>query len=236
MRYIILISALLGLTILAFNIQASGLTSKSAGEKIISIAQTNDEFGSTQQQKTAFLLEQSEKTCPPYCISQVALGEGVRTVDELDLLKFMETSQGNGSGLIVDTRSASWYQRGTLPGSVNIPYTVFEKPGNDLELARVFEQLGVRPRHDVGLAKRMLETLGLLDGKMKTAHWDFSAARELVLVCNDPWCGQSPRAIKALLSLGYPAEKLNYYRGGLKTWESLGLSTLVPSGDRLAAK
>jgi rhodanese-related sulfurtransferase len=233
MKVIILISALLGLTVLAFNLQASGLAAKSSGEQTISTAQQSDQRHPAQD--TAFMLEQSEQTCPPFCINPVSLGDGVRTVDELDLLKFMETSQRTGSGLIVDARSSSWYQRGTLPGSVNIPYTVFEKPENDVELTRVFEELGAEPRHDVGLVRRMLEHLGLFDGRMKTARWDFSAAKDLVLVCNDPWCGQSPRAIKALLSQGYPAEKLFYYRGGLKTWESLGLSTQVPSGDRLAA-
>jgi rhodanese-related sulfurtransferase len=50
-----------------------------------------------------------------------------------------------------------------------------------------------------------------------------------LLWCNGPWCGQSPRAIRALISLGYPAEKLYYYRGGMQMWQSLGLTTVLPS-------
>ncbi|MDH3355786.1 MAG: rhodanese-like domain-containing protein, partial [Chromatiales bacterium] len=40
--------------------------------------------------------------------------------------------------------------------------------------------------------------------------------------------GQSPLAIKALLKLGYPAEKLKWYRNGMQDWEILGLSTVKP--------
>lgn len=44
-----------------------------------------------------------------------------------------------------------------------------------------------------------------------------------ILFCNGPQCGQSPRAIRALLEAGYPAEKLMYYRGGMHDWMTLGL-------------
>jgi hypothetical protein len=42
------------------------------------------------------------------------------------------------------------------------------------------------------------------------------------------WCGQSPHAIKNLLALGYPAEKIYYYRGGMQAWQSLGLTVHTP--------
>jgi len=47
-----------------------------------------------------------------------------------------------------------------------------------------------------------------------------------MLWCNGPWCGQSPHAIRGLLDLGYPAEKLYYYRGGMQAWQSLGLTVV----------
>ena len=56
--------------------------------------------------------------------------------------------------------------------------------------------------------------------------WDFSVARTLVLFCNGPWCGQSPSNIKTLLRFGYPANKLKWYRGGMQSWESLGLTVV----------
>jgi rhodanese-related sulfurtransferase len=38
------------------------------------------------------------------------------------------------------------------------------------------------------------------------------------------WCGQSPTAIRAMIAAGYPAEKIQYYRGGMQDWRILGLS------------
>ena len=58
------------------------------------------------------------------------------------------------------------------------------------------------------------------------ALWNFAGAKTLVFYCNGPWCGQSPTNIKQLLSLGYPAHKLKWYRGGIQAWKSLGLTTV----------
>ena len=58
--------------------------------------------------------------------------------------------------------------------------------------------------------------------------WDFSEAKDILLWCNGMWCGQSPRAIKGLLAMGYPAEKIFYYRSGMQSWQLLGLSVVVP--------
>ncbi|MCA1706592.1 MAG: rhodanese-like domain-containing protein [Actinobacteria bacterium] len=44
-----------------------------------------------------------------------------------------------------------------------------------------------------------------------------------VFFCNGPQCGQSPRAIRALIEAGQPAETILYYRGGLHDWITLGL-------------
>jgi len=49
-----------------------------------------------------------------------------------------------------------------------------------------------------------------------------------VLFCNGPWCDQSPRAIRGLRKIGYPADKLHYYRGGMQDWLIMGLTTIVP--------
>ncbi len=52
--------------------------------------------------------------------------------------------------------------------------------------------------------------------------------RQLYFFCNGSWCGQSPYAIKHLLKMGYPAEKLLWYRGGLQSWLMLGFNTIKP--------
>ncbi|MBD3816836.1 MAG: rhodanese-like domain-containing protein, partial [Halothiobacillus sp.] len=46
--------------------------------------------------------------------------------------------------------------------------------------------------------------------------------------CNGPWCGQSPTNIKELVSMGYPADKIYWYRGGMQSWSNLGLTTIQP--------
>jgi rhodanese-related sulfurtransferase len=102
-------------------------------------------------------------------------------------------------GLMIDARTEQWYFKGTIPGSVNISY---------VEITTRMDELGCKKNGE---------------------KWDCTAAKELVLYCNGPWCGQSPTAIKALLREGYPADKLKYYRGGMQAWKSLGL-TVVEGG------
>ncbi|MBE9560504.1 MAG: rhodanese-like domain-containing protein [Proteobacteria bacterium] len=178
----------------------------------------------------------TSRPCPPFCINPLSLDDRVKTVAELEVIKFMETSMYRGDGVLIDARTPSWYKKGTIPGSINIPFTVFEKDVSDIELAEALESLGARERDDVNPVIRMVESVGLLDGDQKTDKWDFSNAKELLLWCNGPWCGQSPRAIRGLLAAGYPAEKLYYYRGGMQMWQSLGLTTILPKDTSVASK
>jgi len=178
----------------------------------------------------------TSRPCPPFCINPIALHEDVKTVGELEVIKFMEGPHYRGRGVIVDARTPSWFRRGTIPGSVNIPFTVFERPSDDFELVEVLESFGAKQRDEVNPVLRVVESLGFMDGDMKTDSWDFSQAKDVLLWCNGPWCGQSPRAIKALLALGYPADKIYYYRGGMQMWQSLGLTTIKPSTETLAAR
>ena len=171
----------------------------------------------------------TSRPCPPFCVNPMSIAEGVETVAELEVIEFMETAHYRGYGTIIDVRTPSWHNRGTIPGSINIPFTVFEKPADDPELAEVLESLGVRERDEVGAIQSAIESLGFFDGDSKTDQWDFTGANNLVLWCNGPWCGQSPRAIKALVKLGYPEDKLKYYRGGMQMWQSLGLTTALPA-------
>lgn len=110
----------------------------------------------------------------------------------------------------MDARTPDWHARGTIPGSVNIPYT-------DLD-----PRLGA-DEFTIGFS---LEQLGV---KEEGGDWDFFWAKDLLIWCNGPWCGQSPTAIRALISLGYPAEKIKYYRGGMQMWELMGLTVVPPA-------
>ncbi len=46
-----------------------------------------------------------------------------------------------------------------------------------------------------------------------------------ILFCNGPQCPQSPDAIRQLLGVGYPADALAYYRGGMHDWVTLAMPT-----------
>ncbi|MFT5365741.1 MAG: rhodanese-related sulfurtransferase [Candidatus Latescibacterota bacterium] len=47
-----------------------------------------------------------------------------------------------------------------------------------------------------------------------------------IFFCNGPQCTQSPSAIRDLLTAGYRAEKILYYRGGMHDWVTLGLPVI----------
>ena len=169
----------------------------------------------------------TSRKCPPFCPQPIEVAPGVMTVGELEVFEFMEKKLNSGKGLIIDARVPSWYEKGTIPGSINIPFTVFDHAPTDIEIEEAFAQIGVQPRGEIGLVDSLLGKLGH-PPEGKTEHWDFSRAPDLMLWCNGPWCGQSPRAIQGLLALGYPAHKIYYYRGGMQMWQVLGLPTLIP--------
>ncbi len=170
----------------------------------------------------------TSRKCPPFCIEPVSPIDGISTVGEYEIFDFMENELTLGEGVIIDARVTSWYKRGTIPGSINIPFQTFEKDAEDLELIEAFERLGAIQRGEVGAFKQTLESYGLMDGDMKTNEWDFSSAKIILLWCNGSWCGQSPRAIRALVKHGFPISKIKYYRGGMQAWQVLGLTTVIP--------
>lgn len=170
----------------------------------------------------------TSRKCPPFCIQPMYVAEGVTTVGQLEMFDFMEHELLDETGLIIDARTPAWWKRGTIPGSVNIPFTLFTLDADDPQLIETMKSLGAKRRGEVSGFTRGIENLGLLGGDQKNDEWDFTNAKKLMLWCNGLWCGQSPNAIKGLLKLGYPASKLFYYRGGMQSWQSLGLTIVVP--------
>ncbi len=168
------------------------------------------------------------RKCPPFCLRPMKVAEGVDVVGEVEIFEFMEGALRDGSGLLIDARTVEWYKRGTIPGSVNYPFTILSKNIEDLEMIEALEAFGAKQRGDVNVIQRKLEEMGFFDGTEKSDQWDFSTAKELVVWCNGPSCGQSPRAIEGLLAAGYPASKLKYYRGGMQLWQLWGLTTIIP--------
>ncbi len=165
------------------------------------------------------------RPCPPACLKPMEPAPGVRPVGEAELFKFMENEMRNNTGLLVDARTDSWWNKGTIPGAVHVPHTLMTQAPNSPGMNKLLKQFGAKPRGDVG----WLEKWGFGDNKYKTKDWDFTQAKDLIIFCNGPSCGQSPRAIRGLVKAGYPADKIRYYRGGMRMWQFWGLNTIMPN-------
>jgi len=171
----------------------------------------------------------TSRKCPPFCIQPLHVAPGVTTVGELELLEFIDKKLELDKGILIDARTPSWFEKGTIPGSVNMPFTSFDPKHSVEELKVVLSKLNVKMKNGNGAS--VIDTIiGWFNKEAKAAEspWDFSEAKEILLYCNGMWCGQSPTAIKNLLSLGYPANKIYYYRGGMQSWQSLGLTVYKP--------
>jgi rhodanese-related sulfurtransferase len=153
----------------------------------------------------------TSRKCPPFCIQPILLSPGVETIGELEIIDYLKKmAAGDDSIVLIDSRTPDWVAKGTIPGSVNIPWTKLN-PSKGADPISVSELLTGR------FGAREMEGL-----------WNFDGAKTLVLFCNGMWCGQSPNNISNLLRFGYPAHKIKWYRGGMQDWESLGLTSVKP--------
>ncbi len=174
----------------------------------------------------------TSRQCPPFCVQPIEVAPDVNTIGELELLDFINKKLNTGSGVVVDARTPSWHKKGTIPGSVNIPFTLFDPNQPEEITADALARLGVYMKNSPSFIDNMWDGVKSLSGDASAGKvWDFSRAKDVVLWCNGMWCGQSPRAIKNLLALGYPAEKIHYYRGGMQAWKQLGLTVIIPKTE-----
>ncbi len=66
----------------------------------------------------------TSRNCPPFCIQPSVLAPGVETIGEVEILDYLKRmSDGDDSILVIDSRTPDWVKRGTIPGSVNLPWT-----------------------------------------------------------------------------------------------------------------
>lgn len=153
--------------------------------------------------------------CPPFCIQPMDLGPGIQTVGELEVLGYLHRiAGGDDSVVVVDSRTSDWLARGTIPGSVNVPWTKI-----NVEVGDFFAiEAEAKGAEDI--------LTNTFNAKLVNGKWDFSGAKTLILFCNGAWCPQSANNIKTLARMGYPANKLKWYRGGMQSWVGVGLSTI----------
>lgn len=120
--------------------------------------------------------------------------EGVTPAGEIDIIEAI----GRSDSMIVDMRMKDHVlQLGTIPGSINIPYT---------EVSMNMDQLGCQ--------------------KVDNA-WNCSdATTKVYAFCNSSTCPQSPSGIRAMIREGYPRNLIYYYRGGYQDWTIHGLTTV----------
>ena len=149
----------------------------------------------------------TSRPCPPYCIQPIQLAPGVETIGELEMLDYLRRAAAGAQVVVIDSREEHWLLRtGIIPGAIHLTWTELHPAHTD--------------------SAKIADTLQFVFGVARTGIlWNFESARTAVFYCNGAWCGQSPTNIKQLLALGYPPHKLKWYRGGMQTWKSLGLST-----------
>lgn len=159
--------------------------------------------------KVAEDFAKTSRNCPPFCIQPISLAPGVETIGEVEMLDYLKkASDGDKSVLVIDSRTPDWVKRGTIPGSVNVPWTKL----NPARGASPFEIVDI--------------LTGQFDVREQEGLFDYSGAKTLVMFCNGMWCGQSPANIRTLLDFGYPAHKIKWYRGGMQNWSNLGFNTV----------
>ncbi len=164
--------------------------------------------------------QKAGRHCPPFCVQPMHVLPGVETIGELEVLGYLKRiANGDKSVMVVDSRTPDWVMRGTIPGSVNVPWNRIN--------------LDVDGTFAIDAEAKTLEHIMHDEfGATKTDdHWDFSQAKTLVLFCNGIWCPQSSTNIRTLARMGYPTSKLKWYRGGMQDWVTVGLTTVPPTHE-----
>lgn len=156
------------------------------------------------------------KNVPPLCkksfvttvgkAQPMSFAQGVITVGEIEVKNKLNVNPS--AYILVDARKRDWYEQMTIPSSVNIPFDEIE--------------------YDSAIPEDFERVQALLGFRKIGETYDFSHAKTALLFCNGIWCVQSRLAIEKLIKMGYPREKLLWYRGGLQDWVVLGFTTIQP--------
>jgi rhodanese-related sulfurtransferase len=141
------------------------------------------------------------------------LGKGIKTVGELEVLVHIKNAQEKPNKyILIDSRTKKWFKQMTIPTSENLPF-------NEIKYIEDVDEDDFDNKAEYTRYKKQFKSLcKLLNIKQNKESLDFSKAKTVLLYCNASWCSQSPNAIYKLINMGYPREKLLWYRGGLQDW------------------
>jgi len=166
------------------------------GNKDVKIQRIQD----TKHRLTSSFTKTSRE-CPPYCIQPMNIGK-VKTIGEIELLKYIKDMQEEDSNmLLIDARTREWYNEGSIPTALNLPFTMLKED-----------------------SKYLNKILKLLGTKKIDNQWNFERVPTMIIFSNGIWDEQATKEIKSLVSLGCPEDKILYYRGGMQNWNILGLT------------
>lgn len=140
-------------------------------------------------------------SCDPYCIAPQAAAAGIETIIEGQVLDFLVMAVGENAGLLVDARMPADRMLGYIPGSVSLPHETLSAENEFRD--EILKALGARAFEDV---------------------FNFADAQDLVVFDNGPTQNDAGVLISHLLKVGYPPEKIRYYRGGMQVWSVVGLT------------
>ncbi len=202
------------LVVSAASVALLASTAVTAGKPVGIVKGVMDIAGISRNQDNGATIDpafaKTSRPCPPFCIQPTApfSPAAVETVSELDMIHAADdVAGGDASKLVVDARTPGWVKKGTIPHAVNVPFTKLNSKA---------------------LAKDPMAVVDVLTGNFGVKDMDgvlnYDNAKTLYLFCNGSWCGQSPASIRALLTMGYPENKIKYYRGGINDWKLLGLT------------
>ncbi len=141
-------------------------------------------------------------SCPPFCIQPIKI-EKVETVGELEVLSFIDEVKRKRDGLLIDVRKNSKYKEETIPSAINLPYEMLTESSP--------------------YQKEVLKSLG---AKKIKRGWLFKNPQKLLIFGESSFSPEASKAVKKLIKLGYPTNKILYYRGGIVSWKTAGLTLI----------
>ncbi|UTJ07217.1 rhodanese-like domain-containing protein [Arcobacter roscoffensis] len=160
----------------------------------------------------SYIKEDIDESCKKVFITTTGaiqnnkIDKDIKNLGENELMHFIysKSTKNPDKYILVDSRNKAWFDFATIPSAVNIYY-------DDLKYDFDFEE-------DFYRAYKTLGVKVIDDDK-----FDFTNAKTAVFFCNGAWCPLSSKSIRHLINIGYPKDKLLWYRGGVHAWSMVAL-------------